>query len=133
MDKPLYHVWAAYAFEAVCYKHIQKIIQALGLVSAESVSTWRTNKVDEQPGVQIDLLIERNDNAITLCEIKYTCQPFTINASYLKNLQTKREVFKAKTKTQKQIFMVIISANGLKEDIHSSTIIDGVVTLEDLF
>jgi hypothetical protein len=79
------------------------------------------------------LLFDRDDNAITICEIKYTDKPFAINKAYEKKLNEKKEVFKRITRLKKQMFLVFISANGLKETFHSKEIVDGVVTLNDLF
>jgi len=141
-QKPSYHVWAGYAFEAICRKHIGQIIAGLNLKSAESISTWRVSKnkknVEQEDlellaGAQIDLLIDRSDDAITLCEIKYTQAPFVIDKAYAEVLKRKIDVFKAVTKTHKEIFMALISANGVKENKYSEDLISGVVTLEALF
>ena len=135
VQKPVYQVWAGYAFEAVCHKHIKQIIQALNIKHAESISSWRSksNKVEDQAGAQIDLLIDRSDDAITLCEIKYTNKPFLIDRQYAEILNKKMDVFRVVTKTSKQIFMALISANGLKTTAYSSKIVDQCATLEDLF
>ncbi len=133
IQKPLYHVWAGYAFEAVCYKHIHSIIKALHLVTAEAISSWRSTKTSDLSGTQIDLLIERSDDAVMLCEIKYTEKPFSITKSYFDVLKNKIEVFKKTTKTNKQIFLMLISANGIQKNQYSSQIIDVIVTLEALF
>lgn len=135
IQKPLYHVWAGYAFEAVCYKHIRQIITALNIPSAESISAWRSrpNPKEETVGTQIDLLIERSDDAIMLCEIKYTDKPFLLQKSYVETLKAKIETFRKITKTTKQLFLVLISANGLKKNAYSSEIIDASANLDDLF
>lgn len=132
--KPINHVWAGYAFEAVCYKHIEQIIKALHIKTAESTSTWRlmTHRKEED-GTQIDMLIERSDDAINLCEIKYTDQPFAIDKSYATNLEKKIAIFKKATGTQKQIFLSFISANGIKATVYSEDMVTGIVTLNDLF
>lgn len=134
IQKPTYHVWAGYAFEAVCFKHIEQIIKALHIKTAESTSTWRlmTHKKEED-GTQIDMLIERSDDAINICEIKYTDQPFAIQKSCAVNLEKKMAIFKKTTGTQKQIFLSFISANGIKPTIYSEEIVSGIVTLSDLF
>jgi AAA+ ATPase superfamily predicted ATPase len=132
-QKPVYHVWAGYAFEAVCYKHIEAIIKALGIKTAESVSAWRAiGDKEKGDGAQIDLLIDRTDNAITLCEIKYTNQPFIIDKKYAEKLRKKVEVFKKVTRTNKQIFLAMVTARGLKETMYAEEMIEGVVTLDDL-
>ncbi len=127
-QKPSYQAWAGYAFEAICQKHIAQIISALNIQSAEAVSAWR-----DKAGAQIDLLIDRNDDAITLCEIKYTDTPFSITKSYAEELKRKIEIFKTITKTKKEIFMALISANGAKENQYFTEIINGLVTLDALF
>lgn len=130
---PVYHVWAGYAFEAVCYKHIDQIIKALKIKSAEIITSWRLVTRDKNAkGTQIDLIIDRSDDAITLCEIKYTGKPFTIDKSYADNLKHKMKVFIENTGTKKQVFLAIISANGLKDTQYSKELVTGIVTLKDL-
>ncbi len=136
-SKPSYHAWSGYAFEAVCEKHIEAIVKALDIKTAEFISSWQCKsdqKIKDSRGAQIDLLIDRNDDAITLCEIKYTEQPFSIDKSYAENLKNKIKMFTEKTKTQKQIFLSFISANGLVSNSYSKELVSGkVVKLEDLF
>jgi hypothetical protein len=74
-----------------------------------------------------------NDDSITICEIKYTLQPFAIDKQYAKELMNKVEVFKKKTGTNKQIFIAMISANGLRPTMYSEKLISGCVTLNDIF
>lgn len=134
-QKPVYQVWAGYAFEAVCHKHIRQIIAALNIPTAESISAWRSSNslVENISGAQIDLLIDRSDDAVTLCEIKYTDESFVIQKYYAETLLAKIAAFKTITKTKKQIFMALISANGLKKNSYSEKLISAVATLEDLF
>ena len=98
-------------------------------------SAWRYNPVkqSEEPGAQIDLLFDRDDNAITLCEIKYTDTPFIIDKNYFQKLKQKIDVFKKITKTKKHLFLSVISASGVKQTIYSEEIINGLATLNDLF
>ncbi len=130
-------VWRGYAFEAVCIKHISQIIHKLKLEDlAGEISSWRymAKRGDKkQDGAQIDLLIDRNDNAITLCEIKYHNSEFTIDKNYAKNLAKKMDIFETVTKTKKQLFLCFISAYGIKPNIWSEDLVSGEVVLEDLF
>lgn len=130
IQKPIYRVWTGYSFEAVCHKHIEQIIKALNIKSAERISSWRL--ADEKDGAQIDLLIERSDDAITIFEIKYTDKPFVIEKSYAEHLKKRIEIFKKSTGIKKQIFLAIISATGLKDNQYSEKLINGVVALNDL-
>jgi len=132
---PAWYSWSGLAFESVCYKHIGRIQKTLKLNALALAYTWRTTQAEptEKSGAQVDLLFDRDDDAITLCEIKYTDVPFVIDKQYAKNLENKKDVFIQKTKTKKQIFFAFISAHGLKKTIYSEDMVDGVVTLDDLF
>ena len=126
--------WSGLAFESICYKHISQISKALQLPAAIP-STWRYSpkKGSKKEGAQIDLLFDRDDDAITLCEIKYTDAPFSIDKQYTKKLMNKIDIFKKITKTEKQIFLSMISASGIKETLYSKEIINKLVILDDLF
>lgn len=127
--------WSGYAFEAVCHKHVLQIKKSLHLLPIDIPATWRyaSKPLSQDKGAQIDLLFDRQDDAITLCEIKYTDAPYQIDKAYAENLERKMEIFKEKTKTLKQIFMVMIAANGVKNNNYSTKLLSGIVTLEDLF
>ncbi len=88
---------------------------------------------ENEQGTQIDLLLDRYDKAITICEIKYSSEPFSIDKSYAKNLMNKVEVFQKQTGTQKQIFIALITTMGLKQNLWSEELINDVVELKDLF
>lgn len=130
---PKWHAWSGYAFEAVCYKHVNLIQTALKIPASSIAISWRYHpiKPDEQ-GAQIDLAFDRTDDSITICEIKYSTEPFVITKAYATNLKKKCEIFKKITRTKKQIFIAIIAANGLKENLYVDELISASVTLEDL-
>jgi AAA+ ATPase superfamily predicted ATPase len=132
---PSWQSWSGYAFEAVCYKHIRQIRKALKLSPADIPNSWRyvPKQRSKKRGAQIDLLFDRQDNSITLCEIKYNDNPFILTKDYVDILKRKIEVFKQQTRTKKQLFMAFIAANGIKNNYYSDDMIDGVVTLADLF
>jgi hypothetical protein len=90
-------------------------------------------KKENIQGTQIDLLIDRSDDAITLCEIKYTDKAFVINKNYAENLERKITIFKEHTHTKKHIFLALISANGLKQNAYAKQLVTQVVTLENFF
>ena len=91
---------------------------------------WRSRT--SSPGVQIDLLIDRKDNVINLCEMKYTDQPFSIDASYERQLLEKSAVFRAKSGTKKAVHLTMISASGLLHNAHAGIILNEI-TGDDLF
>lgn len=132
---PAWNSWTGYAFEAVCYKHIELIRSSLDIPDGSRASVWKiTSKIgDKNSGAQIDLLFDRDDGVITLCEIKYSASPFIIDKQYAKNLINKKEVFERKTKTDKQIFMAIIASNGLKNNFYADDLLSKIITTKDLF
>ena len=133
-QKPSYYAWSGYAFEAICMKHIDAIVNGLHISTASTISSWRfiPRKCLEN-GAQIDLVIDRTDNAISLCEIKYTDASFVIDKKYAEALEQKMAVFKNVTRTTKQIFMTMVCSNGLKKNAYSENLITACITLDDLF
>ena len=120
-NTPEWHNWLGYAFEAVCYKHIAHIRKALAINPGAIADSWRyaPRKGSDERGAQIDLLFDRPDDVITLCEIKYTDKPFVLSKEYVETLQRKLKVFKDQTGTNKQLFLSMISANGLKNNFYA--------------
>ena len=128
--------WAGYAFENICLKHIDNILEALGISHINcKIGSWRyvPKKKSSESGTQIDLLFDRDDNNITLCEIKYSHKAFIIDKSYAQNLKNKIETFERYFPTHKQINLVLITPVGLKRNIWSEELISQDINLIDLF
>jgi len=127
--------WSGYAFETVCFKHIGQIRRALKLDPLSIPTAWRfvPRRNQDEEGAQIDLLFDRSDDSITICEIKYTEKPFIIDKFQAKLFLQKITAFKQATKTDKQIFLVLISATGIKKNIYSEDLFSAIITLDDLF
>jgi uncharacterized protein len=130
-----WYSWSGLAFEAICYEHLPQISKALDLSPTAIPTTWRyiPRKDSKENGAQIDLLFDRDDDAITICEIKYTNKPFTITREYAEKLQKKLDTFRRVTRIKKQLFLVIISSAGVKKNKYSDLLLSGIVTLDDLF
>ena len=128
-----YNTWAGYAFETLCYKHIDAIKRALGIAAVYTeISSMRIPASDETPGHQIDLLIDRKDNCINLCEIKFHGGPFTITPAYYQQLIEKRQRFIDHTGTKKQVFLTFITNHGIMPNASAQDIVDAEVRLEQL-
>ncbi len=129
-----YKSWSGYAFENVCLKHNLQIKEALrigGIYSETSAFFFAGN--DTLPGTQIDMLIDRNDNVINICEIKFYNDKFILTKEYAEKLRLKRTIFTEATQTKKQIFVTLISTFGIMPNAHSSDIIDVSLDLNALF
>ena len=128
--------WAGYAFEMLCLKHVAKIKRALGISGVlTSASGWvyKPPTASHEKGAQIDLLIDRADNCINLCEIRYANDEYVINKSCDAELRERKQIFIRKTKTQKSVFLTLISPYGVKKNVGYFDTVDVAVTLDDLF
>ncbi|TAK79364.1 MAG: AAA family ATPase, partial [Gammaproteobacteria bacterium] len=132
---PTWKSWSGYAFEAICYKHITAIRETLSIPVTAEVGSWRYSPrlKSSEKGAQIDLLFDRKDDAVTLCEIKYTNEPFRIDKSYAGELLNKVNVYKKHTGVTKHIFIAMITSDGLKPTMYSEELISHQVTLSDFF
>jgi hypothetical protein len=126
--------WSGYAFESVCLKHIEQIKKGLQIGGIYSETSGFIYKGDEfLPGIQIDLLIDRNDQTVNICEMKFYQKEFIISKSYAEQLRRKISVFSEVTKTKKQIFLTIMTTFGLLENKHSQGLVDNQLTMDILF
>jgi len=132
--KPAWKAWAGLSFEAICFKHIEKIKKALRIPDGSDISSWRsTSGKNEESGAQIDLVFDRPDNIVNLCEIKYCSTPFVIDKKYATHMIHREKIYCKATKTNKQIFHSMVVSSGLKNTIYSEEIIASYATLNDLF
>lgn len=132
-SKPTWKSWSGLAFERVCLKHIQKIKEALGLRAIHTQSSsWRSTDTSGN-GAQIDLLIERADFIINLCEIKFSEGIFTIDKKYAAELRNKKALFKQQSNTNKAVLIIMITSFGVKHNDNFTELIESEVTIEDLF
>jgi hypothetical protein len=126
--------WSGYAFENICFQHIDQIKAALGISNIHTNQySFLAKANDDTEGAQIDLLIDRQDNAISLCEVKFYNDELILSKSDAANLLRKRTIFRSVTETKKQIFMVLITTFGLVKNKQSLGLIDTVLDLDALF
>lgn len=131
LQTPLMNTWLGLAFERVCMAHIPQIKRCLGIdrIGTEYYS-WRS-KTSEN-GSQIDLLIERADRIINLCEVKYSTTPYSIDKSEEMKLRIRQSDFAEETGTKYAIFPTMITTYGIRKNAYSGYI-QAEVTLDDLF
>ncbi len=128
---PAIRAWSGYAFELVCLLHTKQILHSMDVLGvSHTASTWRSQSSDNC--AQIDLVIDRADGIINLCEMKYADHPFAITKSYEQRLGLKRTVFARETKSRKALHMTLVSPLGVVNNTHRGAVQE-VVTAEDLF
>jgi len=117
---------------SVLYNHPEALGIA-GVLTSASGWLYKTEKGSSEQGVQIDLLIDRADNCINLCELKYCNDEFTINKAYDKELREKKNLFISYTKTKKSVFLTLIAPYGVNQHAGYFGTADVALTMDDLF
>ena len=127
-------VWEGLAFERVCLQHSRQIKAALGIAGVEtSESSWRCVSCDpDVRGAQIDLVIERGDRVVNLCEMKFASEKFVIDAAYAASLREKIGAFRRETGTRGNCHLTFVTTYGLRKN-GPSGMVQSEVTLDDLF
>lgn len=130
IDSPSWRAWSGYAYENIAFMHVEQIKRTLGIGGVYTeVSSWLSTGKE----AQIDLLIDRRDHVISLCEIKFSQNPFIITKAYRAELEKKLAIFRHESKTRKSVFLTMITTFGLLENSHSLGFVQNSVTMDDLF
>ena len=123
-----YLSWSGFAFETLCLKHIQQIKKALRIDAIYTTSSSWFNE-----NAQVDMLIDRSDNVMQLCEMKFYNSVLTIDKSYYLNLKNKMAEIQKDTKTRKNIFVTLITSYGIKENEYSKELVHSHLGMDVLF
>lgn len=122
------------AFEALSLKHVGQIKEGLGIASISTQeATWRYVPTKGKEGTQIDLLIDRSDRMINLCEMKFYTEEFVIDKSYAGELLRKRTVFLEETGTKKAMLVTMITTYGIKENSYSGKLVEKSLSMDVFF
>lgn len=125
--------WSGLAFERLCLLHVRQIVSYLGVGGIiTNALSWTTKANGTTSGAQIDLLIDRSDGAINLCEMKYCLGPYKMSAKDEEALLNRYNAFNQAIKGAKAIHPTLISPDGLTPNQHSGLILK-VVTMEAFF
>ncbi len=126
--------WSGLTFENVCFYHSKNIIKALGISGIQtSITPWSSQGNDEMQGAQIDMLIDRGDKAINVCEIKFNENPFVITKKYAQEIRLKLAAFNYFSKNKKTLFLTFITAGGVIQNSEANTLLQSTIDLDDLF
>ena len=130
--QPSYKIWSGFNFETICIKHIRQIKEGLKISGIHSSQGSWIEK-NTQNASQIDLLIDRADNVINLCEMKFYNSEYTIDKSYAIEIAKKVNAFISSTKTKKNVFMTFITTYGLSPNEYSKQYVQSELTIDHLF
>jgi hypothetical protein len=126
--KQTWKTWAGFTFESICIKHVPQIKSALGIAGVFSLhSSWQNEHA------QIDLVIDRDDNRINLCEMKFSNGPFLITKEYYTKLKNKQSQFLRDTGKRKGVFYTFITTYGITQNSYSLQMAENDIKIESLF
>ena len=137
-ENPSRVAWRGYAFEQVCLHHIPQIKEAIGIKAVLSnVCSWScptfTDKDGNQwQGTQIDLLIDRRDQVINICEMKYANDRYIIDKDYEERLRRRLSTFQHLTRTRKALHLTFVTTYGLSRNAYCGNV-QAEMTMDDLF
>lgn len=123
--------WQGFSFELLCLLHLDEIKKALGIDRIlNDASAWRSKQPEQN--TQIDLVIERADHNINLCEMKFSSGMYAIDKGYEQKLRERMSIFLAETMTRCSTRITLVTTYGVLQNKHSGIVNDEVL-LDDLF
>jgi AAA+ ATPase superfamily predicted ATPase len=132
-DNPSRRAWAGLTFEQVCKDHVSQIKHKLGISGIlTDISVWSLQGDKTNKGAQVDLIIERRDRVINLCEIKFSSNEYEIDKDYDMELKNKVNAFRDSTKNKMTLILTFITTYGLKKNMYSNYV-GKEVCMDDLF
>lgn len=131
INTPEINTWMGLSFERICMSHIQQIKKALRIDGISTINyAWRSKS--STPGAQINLVIERADKIVNLCEIKYSQTPYSIAKDEYQKLLNRREAFSKETGLRHSPWITMIVSESLSQGMYSD-IAQGIITKDELF
>jgi uncharacterized protein len=131
LDNPNHRAWQGFTFEQICMDHIRQIKTKLGISGIQSQNvSWKGATSTKK--AQIDLLIDRRDQVINICECKFSINTFDINKDYAEKLASKINTFKTSTNTKKSVFLTMITTYGVENNKYAH-LVQNEVVMGDLF
>lgn len=126
--------WSGLAFERVCFAHVPQIRRALKLEAISCIiAPWETT-IDDSGGAQIDMVIDRADRVVHLCEIKFVKADFTIDKAYAQKLRNQLHLFTESNQNhRKSLFLTLLTPFGVTHNEYYRELVQSELTLEDLF
>jgi hypothetical protein len=129
-----FKLWQGYAFENFCFRHIPSIKKQLGIAAViTQQAAYQIKNTALSAHHQIDLIIDRNDQCINICEIKYHQKPFTITKAYAEILRQRMQYFSWETNTKKMVLLTFITRHGHITQQGIPEIVDSQVLLADFY
>lgn len=129
-----FNAWSGYAYENICIQHIDSIHKSLGIQGMYTeISSWKFHGNDDLPGAQVDIVIDRKDGIVHLCEAKFSRKEFIITKDYISKLRHKRIAFEYATKTKKSVVTTLLTTYPAIKNKYYLEEIHTEICMDDLF
>lgn len=133
-QQPAYKTWSGYAFENICLMHIDQIKAALGISGVFTQhASWKFKGNDVLPGAQVDMLIDRADQIVHLCEAKFTRENFALDKRVAEQLRLRKTIFKQATQTKKAVFTTLLTTYPALQNQYYLAEVDNEIAMDSLF
>ena len=132
-DSPAVRTWKGYTFENVCWNHRKQIKEALrigGVSTTESL--WSKRGTKESQGTQIDMIIERKDNVVNMCEMKFYSDDYEVDLDDHKSLERRKKLLRDRIPKKAVVHSTLVTTYGLARNGYYSDFVN-VITMDDLF
>lgn len=132
-NSPRLNSWRGRAFEDVCFVHQQQLKRAVGIDGVQTeIYPWHSSGDAASTGAQIDMLIDRADRVMNLCEIKFMQSVFAISKDYNERIRAKISSLIEMTGGKRNVVVTLVTTFGLKTNMYSGCV-QRVVTMDELF
>jgi AAA+ ATPase superfamily predicted ATPase len=133
-ESPGFKIWSGYAFENLCFKHLDQLKKAFGISGViTNAYSYISKGKDGRQGIQIDLIIDRADNCVNILEVKFHNTEYEVSEIYARQLLDKASVFKEQTRSKKNVFITMLSVFGVKKNEHYLMAVTNQLLIDDLF
>ena len=130
-NTPAHNSWCGFSFERICFSHLEQIKKSLG-ISGILTRTYAWRSHVSKPAAQIDMLIDREDRVVDVCEMKFASAEYSITKAENEKLRNRIEAFRSESGTKKAIHLVMISPYGIHSNLYSGNVTNQV-TMDALF
>lgn len=131
---PAIRTWSGYAFESLCFKHLPQVKKALGITGVYTeASSFIFRGSETEKGIQIDMLLDRNDRIINILEVKFYNTTWMLDKEDATQLREKIDIFKSVSQTNKQVFLTLLSTFGIKPNKYSIGLVNRYFDMNILF
>jgi AAA+ ATPase superfamily predicted ATPase len=135
LDSAAHLAWSGLAFERLCFQHKKQIAKALG-ISGVYAAWYAWSAVPDAEhgysGMQVDMVIDRADGVVNLCEAKFSSKPYAITPVYLSELRLRQGRYHEEVAPKKAVHITMITASGVVDNPQKQNI-NSFVELDDLF